>query len=253
MVKSEKVDYIMIMNGKNVILNLRVIDLETHELIYSDYFGSIEELNCFLQKDLIKEPMCSETTIDVCIVKNDVEITLLFSYELSLLCEMDEDEIEEFNDTLFEYIKPIVPKLTPEYKLSEPSFKEDDAFKKLELSSFKYLCPECWNEIKKCTCNFYPYFLIQIDAGISEIVKILNKKGYHTAATCEGHLEQNKPWFYISFKEPYGFELPQGFYWEDNNVRCEYSGNSLEDLAKDKNKKLKSFTKTVSNLPNLTD
>lgn len=247
----EKGNCIMIMNGKNIILNLRVTDLENEKLIYSDYYGSIEELNSFLQKNSIKEPVCSEIIIDACLIKDDVEITLLFSYELSLLCVLDDDEIEDFNIALYEHLKPIVAELTPKYVLPETSNGDNKAFEKLGLSAYRYLCPGCWNEIEKCTCNSYPYFLIQIDTGISEIVKTLNIKGYLTAATCEGHLEQENPCFYINFKEAYGFELPQGFYWEDNNIRSEYSGDNFEELTKDKNAKLESFAEMVRCLPYL--
>lgn len=241
----------MIFDGENIILNLRVIDLESDELVFSDYFGSIEDLNRYLENPSIKEPICPEITIDVCPIKKDIEITLLFSFEIMSLCPLDEDEIEEFYDVLKECSKPVVANLLPEMKAPSKCEEVEAEFEKLPLSTFKYLCPHCWNEPESCSCVQYPFFLVQIDAGIVDIVRELNLKGYFTAATCEGHPENKLPYFYINFKEVYGFDSPDGFYWDRNNLRCEYKGDTLEDLVQDKKDKLERFLNIVNALPSL--
>ena len=241
----------MIFNGENIILNLRVVDLETDELVFSDYYGSIEDLNRYLENPSIKEPICPEIMIDVCPIKKDIEITLLFSYELSSLYPLDEDEIQDFYEALNEWSKPIVADITPEIEEAQSCDALEERCEKQPLSSYKYLCPYCWNEVENCSCGSYPYFLVQIDVGMVDIVKALNMKGYFTAATCEGHPENKSSHFYINFKEAYGFDLPEGFYWEKNNLRCEYKGDTLEDLVQDKKDKIQLFIKTVDSLPSL--
>ena len=241
----------MIFNRENIIFNLRVIDLETDELVFSDYYGSIEEINRYLENPSIKEPPCPEIMIDICPIKKDIEITQLFSYELSLLSPLDDEEIQDFYDALNEWSKPIVADITPEIEEPQSCDALEERCEKQALSTYKYLCPYCWNEAENCTCSSFPYFLVQIDVGMVDIVKTLNSKGYFTTATCEGHPENKVPHFYINFKEAYGFDLPEGFYWEDNNIRCEYTGDTLEALVQDKKDKIQLFTKTIYSLPSL--
>lgn len=54
-----------------------------------------------------------------------------------------------------------------------------------------YVCPICWHKIEECTCNFDNEYLIQIDEGMQEIVRIFNEKKYFTASCCEGHINDN--------------------------------------------------------------
>lgn len=241
----------MIYNENNIILNLRVTDLEIEKIVFSDYFGSIEELNKFLEFNTIEEPLYPETVIDVCKIENDSEIVLLFSYELTLTSPLDEDELEDFYEELKEYATPIVAELTPEIEVAQTVCCNENTKSKQSLSNYKYVCPYCWNDIQNCECPAYPYFLVQIDVGIVEIIKTLNLKGYHTTATCEGHLEDNQPCFYINFKENYKFDLPNGFYWDDNNVRCKYQGQTIEEKTCYKREKLGIFAQMVDKLPSL--
>ena len=65
-----------------------------------------------------------------------------------------------------------------------------------------YVCPNCFNQLDKCICiTFPPYYMTWIDVKIQEHVRILNKKGYFTKFSCEGHSKYNKT--YILFVYDY--------------------------------------------------
>lgn len=238
----------MIIYGKTIVFNLIVSDQETEEIVFSDYFGSLEELNRFLANPTIKEPLLPEIEIDICTVENDSEIILNFTYELSCLDEMDEDEIGEITEGFEDFINPQRVQLTPELIQEETDEKESN---ESSLSAFKYLCPNCWNEVEQCSCLGYPYYLIQIDVGLAEIVKTLNLKGYQTTSTCEGHFNKGSKSILIVFKEQYKFDLPEGFYGDGWEIKSKYISTTEEDFQKEKECKLQKLGNYVQTLPNL--
>ena len=76
-----------------------------------------------------------------------------------------------------------------------------------------YNCPYCWYTLDGCTCDLFPpYHLIFIDKNIQEHIRVLNEKGYHTTACCEGHREicLNT---YVAFANDYfdNVDMPDGF------------------------------------------
>lgn len=89
----------------------------------------------------------------------------------------------------------------------------------------EYVCPHCFNQIVKCSCDALPRHLILIDEGIQEHVRILNDKGYATMFCCESHsVHQN---LYIAFAYAYGFggalPGPEGF-------KCKNGGKTVERI-----------------------
>lgn len=75
-----------------------------------------------------------------------------------------------------------------------------------------YVCPVCFNRVEHCTCYCPQQYLIWVDYGIQEHVRILNQKGYRTANSCESH-DQNGN-MYVSFVTDYNFDestIPDGF------------------------------------------
>lgn len=242
----------MILYGKQILFNLRVVNQETEALVFSDYFGTVEELNRFLENPTIEEPLIPEITVDICSVHKDESIILEFTYELTMLYPLDEEELEDFQQAMEDCLKPFAAKLTPEIVHNDNCDKKSEA-EHLPLSAYKYLCPHCWNEVEKCSCSGYPYFLVQIDVGLQEVVKDLNKKGYFTTATCEGHPENGNNSFYINFEKGYHFDLPTGFNWDDFNVRCTFQGETTEELIRDKEEKLRAFFECVDALPSLLE
>lgn len=80
-----------------------------------------------------------------------------------------------------------------------------------------YVCPYCFYQINKCICKEYPpYILIQIDEGIQEIIRELNRKGYKTKYSCESHFNYTYN-IYIRFYEIYNFnKMPEGFIKSDD-------------------------------------
>lgn len=238
----------MIMYDKNIVLNLIVVDQETEEEIYSGFFDSIEELNEFLKKPTIKEPFLPEIRVEVYQELPDNELIMCFGYELSCLYELDEDDIEEFEEAFELYMNPQRIQLTPEIETEDLSVSD---YIKLPLSSYKYLCPHCWNEVEECCCSSYPYFLIQIDAGMTDIVKMLNLKGYKTTSTCEGHFESAIKQLQINFKEKYNIKLPNEFYNDGWGIRYNYTSTTKEVFEKEKNKILKLLRETVNKFSSL--
>ncbi len=87
---------------------------------------------------------------------------------------------------------------------------------KRNLKTYRnYVCPYCFNQVNKCTCKEYPpYTLIQIDEGIQKTIRELNKKGYKTRFSCEGHYDYTYN-IYIRFWKIYEFNLPEGFIKQD--------------------------------------
>lgn len=77
-----------------------------------------------------------------------------------------------------------------------------------------YVCPYCLAQIPDCICAdglFPPHMLIHVDEGIQPIIKMLNRKGYHTTGCCESHFDGNRN-LYVAFADGVKIEsVPEGF------------------------------------------
>lgn len=107
-----------------------------------------------------------------------------------------------------------------------------------------YVCPYCFYQINKCICKVYPpYALIQIDEGIQEIVRELNRKGYKTKYSCEGHFDYSYN-IYIKFYEKYNFpKLPKGFTKSDFVIEHIMTETDNEDKFNQEKKEYLSLLK----------
>ena len=102
-----------------------------------------------------------------------------------------------------------------------------------------YVCPECWNQIQNCTCEFYPpWHLVMVDVGVQEIVRTLNKKGYNTTGCCESHFDGN-PNLYVAFAQNYDIGLPEGFSYIKGKMTINYYFKKNELATKEKYEKIK--------------
>lgn len=106
-----------------------------------------------------------------------------------------------------------------------------------------YVCSKCFNTPDKCTCEFQPYYLVNIDRNIQDAIRVLNEKGYTTRFCCESHSDNDS--IYIMFARDYGFDtMPDGFICnkKDNTVRYEYAhGMAYDKFLEDKQKHLKAL------------
>lgn len=105
-----------------------------------------------------------------------------------------------------------------------------------------YVCSKCFNTPDKCTCEFQPYYLVNIDRNIQNVIRVLNEKGYMTRYCCESHNENDS--IYIMFARDYGFDtLPDGFIRNASNViRHEYERRmDYDEFLEDKQRHLKAL------------
>ena len=132
-----------------------------------------------------------------------------------------------------------------------------DYFKRDESIYANYVCPNCFEQPHKCTCKVFPtYYLIWIDEGMQEHIKILNDKGYDTKYSCESHEPANI--IYVNFDADYitkhNLSVPEGFKYAKSRYQLEHSYNkkmSMEDFEKDKKKHLNILLEWCKNLPEL--
>lgn len=113
-----------------------------------------------------------------------------------------------------------------------------------------YVCPNCFNQVNKCTCKEYPpYMLVQIDEGIQKSVRELNRKGYRTRFSCEGHYDYTYN-IYIRFWKNYKFsELPEDFVMSDFTLEHKVKElNNEEKFNQEKEKYLEVLEKWVDSL-----
>lgn len=81
-----------------------------------------------------------------------------------------------------------------------------------------YVCSKCFNQVNKCTCDYAPYTLIQIDEKIQNAIRALNMSGIYTQQCCAGHYARGcNSDIYITFVNrpqtcPNGWKfIPNGF------------------------------------------
>ena len=118
---------------------------------------------------------------------------------------------------------------------------------KKEFDSYRnYVCPTCFNQLHKCTCDtFPPYSLLFIDENIQEHIRILKTNGFLTTGCCEGHHNSYSTEPYIAFGMDYVFDsLPYGFKWNKRRkmlVSNKISAKNAEEYNKIKKIRLKTL------------
>lgn len=128
---------------------------------------------------------------------------------------------------------------------------------KIKKSYKNYVCPYCFRQINKCTCELPVWHLIMVDNSIQEHIQILNKKGYKTTGCCESHYDDNSICIYITFGVDYGFgrtiPLPDGFkvIKSKHGIEYRFRGKlSEEERNAQKEQKLAELLEWCKNLPN---
>lgn len=132
-----------------------------------------------------------------------------------------------------------------------------DSKTKNKESYMNYVCPHCFYTLDECKCeNSLPYYLIWIDKGIQEHVRILNQKGYRTNDSCESHSKYMN--MYISFVYDYGFgdtlPLPNGFKRMKKNSAVSVLYNNKmtdEEFEIQKKEHLANLLEWCNSLPNV--
>lgn len=102
---------------------------------------------------------------------------------------------------------------------------------KREFNSYKnYVCPHCFNQLDKCTCDIFPpYTLIEIDVEIQKIIRVLNGKGYRTKYSCASHYNTSFS-IYIKFVDNYNFDtIPNGYKYKDGMLEHSMKNRKNED------------------------
>lgn len=118
-----------------------------------------------------------------------------------------------------------------------------------------YVCASCFLPLGKCACSTgWGRQLLHVDRGIQEAVATLNRKGYKTDYSCEGHSPNYTT--YLMFRENYGMgdvlPAPEGFKYVKS--RCSLDAirpkkASEEELAKRKAELLANLTEWAEALP----
>ena len=116
-----------------------------------------------------------------------------------------------------------------------------------------YVCPYCLYTLNKCKCKvFPPHSLIMIDTGLQHIIRVLNKKGYHTIGCCESHYGRLSPSLHIIFDTKYNYDMPEGFtkIKEGKGISHDYNLKiSKDDWKKEKKKYMEILKEWAENLP----
>ncbi len=104
---------------------------------------------------------------------------------------------------------------------------------------YSYVCPNCLSVLNECTCDVYPWTLIQIDKKMLPIIKELNRKCFYTEMCCEGHIGSNE-FMYIEFTKKYKIKsLPKGFDGDGSYIRGQINGRTVEAKKRNKRQLLK--------------
>lgn len=122
-----------------------------------------------------------------------------------------------------------------------------------------YVCPTCFKQMDKCTCEIYPsYYLCWIDKEIQNHIRILNEKGYETKYSCESHNPRNI--IYVNFYDNHdigtNIEIPEGFKYIKSRKQLEHGYNkklSQEDFEAEKKKHLDILLEWCEKLPDLSN
>lgn len=122
-----------------------------------------------------------------------------------------------------------------------------------------YVCPNCFRQMDKCICDVYPhYYLIWIDKGIQDHIRILNEKGYSTEYSCESHKPKNI--IYIVFDRNYSIgdniSIPEGFKYTKSKCKLEHRYDrklSQEEFEAEKKRHLNILLEWCEKLPDLND
>lgn len=208
------------------------IDDEDDETILDEVFGTLEEMNEFIEK-IWTDPQYEDLTAKfspVEVINGEPEEAVRFIYEISPLMPLEPSEIEDYLCDIeadFSASAEMAERFGEDTKFTPKEDTADYESKRKHRDEFTYICPHCFRELDDCRCATYPYHLVQIDKLIVPLVRTLNQKGYITTACCSGHIdEQHCCSIYLAFKDEYNFgsNIPAGAAYGKTGRTLSYNG-----------------------------
>lgn len=116
------------------------------------------------------------------------------------------------------------------------------------------ICSNCFNEKDKCNCE-HKWF-VDIDEGILECIKILNKKGYKTIACCESHTPYDNMYIFFNGNFDFGntIPIPEGFTKQRKRQIIEHLyGRNCTNFEEEKEKHLAILLEWCNGLRDLNE
>lgn len=209
----------MEINGVEHGLLLLVTDEDGNTVVEENYPG-LEELNERL--DELWEDDRSfewEAALSFVEIADGVYGPHSIEHPLCGFISLDESELEELISDELEIRAEFKELFSAEAEHTRIKYRGGEggsSRKKERIEEIAYVCPYCLEELCDCTCNSYPYYLIQIDREMLPIIRTLNQKGYVTSSCCAGHV-RSKSNIHVQFADLYDFasEIPEGAtYWK---------------------------------------
>lgn len=195
-------------------------DYTMDEFVYQETFDTLEQIeevmgreDYFPKEFFHKGPFM----IEICVIEFG-QMVFVEGQKIDPYRPFGKEVKKRILERIKQYQKTSRVAMTP----TPPTFRPgaDPEKKKETKDRFVYVCPSCWEEIDKCRCGSYPYFLIQVDRNILPIVRNLNLKGYQTCGSCESHPEEGRSSMQLYFKKHYRFSEPipgNGHYGANGN------------------------------------
>lgn len=208
------------------------IDDEADETILDEVFGTLEEMNEFIEK-IWHDPQYEDLIAKfspVEVINGEPEEAVRYIYEIDPLMPLEASEIEDYLYDIeadFRASAEMAERFGEDTKFTPKEDAADYESKRKHRDEFTYICPYCFRELDDCRCATYPYHLVQIDKLIVPIVRTLNQKGYITTACCSGHIDElHCCCIYLAFKDEHNFgsNIPAGAAYAKTGHTLSYNG-----------------------------
>lgn len=186
--------------------------IEIDEKIFFDF----DEMNAYIEKTWnLPEYSCVTAFFQVLeVINGKPSDAASYQFDISYM-PFDDSEIEDYIYDISQAMKESeeLKASLKAHSFQKINFNGDYEKKKNRIEEIVYLCPHCFNELVDCKCQDYPWYLIQVDKAIADIIRTLNLKGYTTSACCAGHAEDSSSIsLYVAFEnEHYFSSIPEGF------------------------------------------
>ena len=251
----------MIINNIEYAIRLWFDD-ESDETVIDEVFGSLEEMNEYIEKTW-REPRYKDLTASfspVEVIKGEPDEAVKFIYEISPYMPLEQSELEDYCfdiEAAFRESRAMAERFGEDTKFEPQEDAIDYESKRKHRDEFTYICPHCFRELDDCRCLVYPYNLVQIDKLLVPIIRNLNQKGYITTSCCSGHLEESHCLaIYVAFKEEHDFgsNIPAGAAYSKAERMINYSGldmMNVEERAQYQKECIEKFTAWADDLPSL--
>ena len=230
------------MKPGNDIYNIRVRAVSGTDVLSEERLNNIAGVNTFIRRTRkLKEFAHAQAELTVCPCSNGPMCSVgayrrrLFYYLELTPAELDalEKDIRDF--FLWTGVSGTLSERDP---------------KKGRLREYAYVCEHCFNGVEECTCESYPWHLIQIDRLLLPVVRSLNEKGYATSECCAGHPDLGYgDGIYITFRAAEQFDsLPGGFRYVNNTLSTDFPELSVKEKLEYRDEHIKKLSVWVEKL-----